>query len=82
MISSAECRSLKKCEMEDRLGVGLDLLDDRLLDFVRQPAANAPYPVAHVGGGVVGITVELEPHGDLAQFLAADRGDEVDALDA
>ena len=44
-------------EIEDRLGVGLDLLDDRLVDLVRQPAAHAADPVAHVGGGVVGIAV-------------------------
>ena len=72
----------EKGQMEDRLGVGLDLLDDRLVDLVGQPAAHAPDPVAHVGRGIVGIAVELEAHGDLARFLPADRGDEVDALDA
>ena len=69
-------------QMEDRLGVGLDLLDDRLVDFVRQPATHAAHPVAHVCRGIVGIAVELEAHGDLARFLPADRGDEIDALDA
>ena len=72
----------EKCQMEDRLGVGLDLLDDRLVDFVRQPATHAADPVAHVCRGIVGIAVELEAHGDLARFLPADRGDEIDALDA
>ena len=69
-------------EIEDRLGVGLPLLDDRLVDLVGQPSAHAPDAVAHVGRGVVGFAVELEAHGDLARFLPADRGDEIDALDA
>ncbi len=72
----------EKSEMEDRLGVGLDLLNDRLLDLVGKPPAHAADAVAHVGRGIIGIAVELEAHGDLAQLLAADRGDEVDALDA
>ena len=71
-----------KGEMQDRLGVGLDLLDDRLLDLVGQAPAHAPDPVAHIGRGIIRIAVELEADGDLARFLAADRGDVVDALDA
>jgi len=69
-------------EMEDRLGVGLDLLDDRLVDLIRKAAAHAPDPIAHIRRGIIGVAVELEPHGDLARFLPADRGDEVDAFDA
>ena len=42
-------------QMEDRLSVGFDLLDDRLVDLVRQPTAHAADPVAHIGGGIVGI---------------------------
>ena len=47
-------------EIDDRLGVGLDLRDDRLVDLVGQPPAHAADAVAHVGGGIVGIAVELE----------------------
>ena len=68
-------------EIKDRLGVGLDFLDDRLVDLVRKAPAHPPHPVANVGGGIVGIAIELEGDGDLARFLPADRGDEIDALD-
>ena len=71
-----------KGEMQDRLGVGLALLDDRLLDLIWKAPAHTPDPVAHVRGGIVRIAVELEAHRDLAQFLAADRGDVIDAFDA
>ena len=50
----------EKGKMQDRLGVGLALLDDRLLDLVRQPPAHTPDPVAHIRGGIVRIAVELE----------------------
>ncbi len=72
----------EKGEMQDRLGVGLALLNDRLLDFVGKPSAHAPNAIAHVSRRVVGIAAELEAYRDLARFLPADRSDEVDALDA
>ena len=53
-------------EIEDRVGVGLDLVDDRLVDLVGQPAAHARDPVAHVGGRVLGVGVEREAGGDPA----------------
>ena len=68
--------------MEDRLSVGFDLLDDRLIDLIGKATAHAAHPVAHIGGGIVGIATELEANGDLVDLLAADRGDEVDPLDA
>ena len=71
-----------KGKMQDRLRVGLALLDDRLLDLVRQPPAHAADAVAHVRRGIIRIAVELEADRDLARFLAADRGDVVDAFDA
>ena len=69
-------------EVEDRLGVGLDLGDDRLLDLVGQPAAHPGDAVAHVVGGGVGVAVEPEARGDLAPLRPADRAHVVDALDA
>ena len=71
-----------KGEIHDRLGVSLSFLNDRLVDLFRQTAAHASDPIAHVGSRVVLVAVELERDGDLARFLAADRGDEIDALDA
>ena len=53
-------------EVDDRLRVGLDLGDDRLVDLVRQPAAHARDAVAHVGGGGVGVARQAERDGDLA----------------
>ena len=69
-------------EIEDRVGVGLDLADDRLVDLVGQAAAHARDPVAHVGGGVLRVGVEGEAGGDPAGFLPAGRGQHVDARDA
>ncbi len=69
-------------EIDDRLGVGLDLLDDRLVDLVGQVAAHAAHPVAHIRRRGIRIAVEPEIHGDLAGFLAADRTDEIHALDS
>ena len=69
-------------DVEDRLGIGLDLLDDRLVDLVGEMSPHPCGAVAHVGGGIIGIALELETDGDLALFLAADRGEVVDALDA
>ncbi len=69
-------------DIEDRLGVGFDLLDHRLLDLVGEMAPLPPDPVAHVRGGRVGVALEIEADADLALLLATDRGDVVDALDA
>ena len=69
-------------QIDDRLRVGLDLGDDRLVDLARHAAAHAADAVAHVGGRDVGIDVGPEAHGDVAALLAAGRGDDLDALDA
>jgi hypothetical protein len=69
-------------QIHDRLGVGLDLGDDRLVDLGRHAAAHAADAVAHVGGGDVGIDIRAEAHRDEAALLAAGRGDDLDALDA
>ena len=69
-------------DVKDRLGVGLDLLDHRLVDLVGEMPPHPRGAVAHIGGGIVRIALELEADGDLAFFLAADRGEVVDALDA
>ncbi|GFO82067.1 MAG: hypothetical protein A49_16940 [Methyloceanibacter sp.] len=47
-----------------------------------QPPADSADAIANIRRGIVRIAVELEGDGYLARFLAADRGDEVDALDA
>ena len=72
----------RESEVENGLCVGLALLNDRLVDLLRQTAADPAHAIANIRRRVVGIAVELEGDGDLARFLAADRGDEVDALDA
>ena len=69
-------------EVEDRLGVGLDLRDHRLVDLVGQQGAHPADPVAHVVGGGIGVAVEPEADRDLALLLPADRAHVVDALDA
>ena len=69
-------------EIDHRLGVGLDLGDDRLVDLVRQLAAHPRDPVAHVVGRGIGVAVEPEAGRDLALLGPADRADVVDPLDA
>ena len=69
-------------QVHDRLRVGLDLGDGRLLDLVRQAAAHAADAVAHVAGGHVGIDVGAEADGDAAGLGAAGRFQHVDAGDA
>ena len=69
-------------EIEDRLGVGLDLGDDRLVDLVRQAAAHAADAVAHIRGCHVGVDIRPEANLDEAALLAAGRGDDLDAFDA
>ncbi len=69
-------------QIDDRLGVGLHLGDDRLVDLVRQGAAHAADPVADVVGRHVGLAGDPEADGDLAGFRPADRRHHVDALDA
>ncbi len=68
-------------EVDDRLRVRLDLLDDRILGVIGEPSAHPADPVAHVRRGAVGIPVEPEGYGDLALFLPADRRHVVDAFD-
>ena len=69
-------------QVEDRLRVGLDLGDDRLVDLLRQTPAHAADAVAHVRGGDVRVHVRAETHGDVAALLAALRGHGLDAFDA
>mgnify|MGYP003694679301 CR=1 FL=1 len=47
-------------DVEDRLGVGLDLLDHRLVDLVGEMSPHPRGAVAHIGGGIIGIALELE----------------------
>ena len=70
-----------KREVENRLGVGLALLNNRLIDLLGQPPADAADAIPNIRRGIVRIAVELESDGYLARFLAADRGDEINALD-
>src|SRR3546814_6525118 len=51
---------------DDRLRVGLDLGDDRLLDLVGEPAAHPADPIADVAGRHVGIGAQQEPDGAAA----------------
>jgi len=55
IIGDLERRMLvaEESEVKDRLGVGLDLLDDRLVDLVGKAATNPPDPIAYVGSGIV-----------------------------
>ena len=69
-------------DVKDRLGVSFALLDDRLLDLIWKTPSHAPDAISHVSCRIIRIAVELEADRDLARFLAADRGDVVDAFDA
>jgi hypothetical protein len=71
-----------KGEIDDRLSVGLDLGDDRFVDFVRQLVAHARHPVAHVVGRHVDFAGDAEAQRDLAAFRPADRRHDIDTLDA
>ena len=76
-------RSAGEGEIDDRLGVGLDLGDDRLVDLLGQAPAHAADPVAHVGGGgSPDRASSLKRTVIWLRSCAADRGHEVDALDA
>src|SRR5690606_29660234 len=69
-------------DVDDRLGVRLDLGDGGLVDLVRQAPAHAADAVAHVAGGDVDIDIRAEAHGDAARFGPARRLENVDAGDA
>ncbi len=69
-------------DVDDRVGVGLDLGDDRLVDRVGQLAARARHLVADVGGGGIRIALQREPDVDVAALRTALRGHHLDALDA
>lgn len=68
-------------EIHDRLRVGLDLGDDGLIDLVGELAPHARHAIAHIRGRGIRIAGQFEAHGDLAALGAADRGQEIDALD-
>ena len=69
-------------QIHDRLRVGLDLGDDRLVDLVGQAAAHPADAVADVVGHGIGVARQLEAHDDQAALLTRDRAHEVDAFDA
>ena len=72
-----------KGEIHDRLGVGLELLDDRLVDLVRQaPRARAPTRSRTSAAASSGSRSSWKRTVIWLDLLAADRGDVVDALDA
>ncbi len=68
-------------QIDNRLGIGLDPLDDRVIDFVGQQPTDTADAVANVVGRLVAVAVEPEGYGDLAVLRTADRRGEVDALD-
>ena len=55
-------------DVDDRLRVGLDLGDGRLVDFVGKTAAHPAHAVAHVAGRRVDIDIRLEADGDAARL--------------
>ncbi len=69
-------------DVDDRIRVGLDLGDDRLVDRVGQLAAHARDLVAHVGGRGIRVALQREANVDPARLGAALRGHHLDALDA
>ena len=69
-------------EPDDRVGVGVGLADDRLVDVGRQLPARAADGVAHVVGGVLDVAVERELDIDRGAPVAAGRVDDIDAVDA
>ena len=75
-------RHAREGQPDDRVRVGLDLGDHRLVDRVGQLRAHARDAVAHVGRCAVRIALEAEAHGDLALLGARDRREHVDSLDA
>ena len=56
-------------EPHDRLGVGLDFGDHRLVGLPRQDATGARDAVAHVRGGRIRVAFQLEGERDLAHLL-------------
>jgi hypothetical protein len=67
---------------DHRVGVGLDLGDHRFVDGLRQSGAHPGDTVAHVGGGRIGIALDLETHRNLAVLGARDGRQHIDAFDA
>jgi hypothetical protein len=77
-LQQGQTRRLERHE-DERLCVGLLLGDDGLLDVLRQPAAHARDPVAHVLRRVVHVALEVELDGDVAELLGAGAGEGADA---
>jgi hypothetical protein len=66
----------------DGIGVRILLGDHRFLDVIRQGAAHARHPVAHVLRGRLDFAREVELDGDAADLFPAFAGQLLDALDA
>ena len=62
-------RVRRQDDRHDRIGVGIDLLDDRRQHLRRQVAHRAGDLLADVVGGVVDVALEHEAEGDLARCL-------------
>ncbi len=67
---------------ENRLRVGIDALDHRRIDAVRQPRQHAANSVAHIGGGGIGIAANVELDRNRGTVVLAERGNIGNALDA
>ncbi len=72
----------EQAQPDDRLRVGLDLRDDRIVGGLRQQRAHARDAVAHVVRRGVDVPLEQELDRDLRDLLARDRLDRAHALDA
>ena len=68
-------------EAEHRRGVGVHLLDARLLDGLGQQRQHAVHLVAHFLRRGVGVLVEQEGDDDLRDAFRRDRAEVVDAAD-
>ncbi len=75
-------RALGDRHPDDREGIGLDLGDDRLVDFVGQPGPHARDLVADVGGGGIGVARDAEANIDVAALGPRGRGHQLDPFDA
>ena len=66
----------------DRERIGLGLGNDRLVDALRKPSADARRFVAHVGCGRIGIADEFEADRNIALFCARGRCHDIHAFNA
>ena len=64
-----------------RAGVDVLLVDDRVVDLLREPAAHPGDDVAHVLGGILDGAVEVEFQRDVGRLLGAAAGHGAEPLE-